>query len=262
MAILKSEIRNKYSQIPNSVIRAKDVTDGDYRLLIYLYSLPNGWKINQGYLGTELNCNRRNISSKIKRLKEAGYLEIIRANKEGDTDYIYVLKEKDVSSSDVSVDNVSSSDVSVDNVSSSDVSVNDVYINTNKINTEKINNELNNYSTTTSKGTDLFEFIEKSFGRTLSSSEYEFIQKWEDNELTRYAVKQAELARAFNVKYIDKILFNYQKENIKTVAEAEERDKKFKENKGCQRKSYKTPQERTRENLETVRKELEARNEL
>ena len=33
MAILKSEIRNKYSQIPNSVIRAKDVTDGDYRLL-------------------------------------------------------------------------------------------------------------------------------------------------------------------------------------------------------------------------------------
>ena len=39
MAILKSEIRNKYSQIPNSVIRAKDVTDGDYRLLIYLYSL-------------------------------------------------------------------------------------------------------------------------------------------------------------------------------------------------------------------------------
>ena len=252
MAILKSEIRNKYSQIPNSVIRAKDVTDGDYRLLIYLYSLPNGWKINQGYLGTELNCNRRNISSKIKRLKEAGYLEIIRANKEGDTDYIYVLKEKDVSSSDVSVDNVSSSDVSV----------NDVYINTNKINTEKINNELNNYSTTTSKGTDLFEFIEKSFGRTLSSSEYEFIQKWEDNELTRYAIKQAELARAFNVKYIDKILFNYQKENIKTVAEAEERDKKFKESKGIQRKTYKTPQEKTRENLETVRKELEARNEL
>lgn len=251
MAILKSEIRNKYSQIPNSVIRAKDVTDGDYRLLIYLYSLPNGWKINQGYLGTELNCNRRNISSKIKRLKEAGYLEIIRANKQGDTDYIYVLKEKDMSASDVSVDNVSASDVSV----------NDVYINTNIINTEKTNNELNNYSTTTSKETDLFEFIEKSFGRTLSSSEYEFIQKWEDNELTRYAVKQAELARAFNVKYIDKILFNYQKENIKTVSEAEERDKKFKENK-TERKTYKTPYERTKENLEKVRKELEAKGEL
>lgn len=129
MAILKSEIRNKYSQIPNSVIRAKDVTDAEYRLLIYLYSLPDGWKINQGYLGTELNCSRININKKIRRLKELKYLEIIKTNKNKETDYIYLLKEKDVSLDDVSV-----SDVSV-----SDVSVGDTHINTNIINTDNIN---------------------------------------------------------------------------------------------------------------------------
>ena len=111
------------------------------------------------------------------------------------------------------------------------------------------------------KKEDLFSFYEKSFGRPISSAEYEIIETWEDNELTRYAVKQAELARAFNIRYIQSILSTYQKENIKTVAEAEERDKKFKENKE-QRKTYKTPYERTKENLEKVRKELEAKGEL
>lgn len=242
MSVLKSEIRNKYSQIPNSVIRAKDVSDAEYRLLIYLYSLPDGWKINQGYLGTELNCSRVNINKKIRRLKESGYLEIVKANRDNETDYIYVLKEKGVSVSDVSL-----SDVSL-----GDVSLSDTHINNNIINTNKINNELNNYSTTT-KETNLFEFIEKSFGRTLSPSEYELINTWNDNELTRYAVKQAELARAFNVKYIDKILFNYQKENIKTVAEAEERDKKFQESKTTKNRIHKSTQQQSLETLKELR---------
>ncbi len=77
----------------------------------------------------------------------------------------------------------------------------------------------------------IFDFIEKSFGRTLSQAEYEVISSWEDNELTRYAVKQAELARAFSVKYISKILFSYKKAGISTVAEAEERERIFQESK-------------------------------
>ena len=84
---------------------------------------------------------------------------------------------------------------------------------------------------------NLFDFVEKEFGRTLSNTEAEFIERWSDNELTRYAVKQSALARAFNVRYVDKILFNYEKEGITTIAQAEERDKKFRERK--KRKDYK-----------------------
>ena len=54
---------------------------------------------------------------------------------------------------------------------------------------------------------------------------------WEDTELTRYAIKQAELARAFNIKYVQRILQSYKTKNIKTVAEAEEAEKKFQESK-------------------------------
>ena len=78
---------------------------------------------------------------------------------------------------------------------------------------------------------NLLEYLEKVFGRPLSSAECEIINTWEDNEVTRYAIKQADLARAFNVKYIARILFDYHKNGIKSVIEAEERDKKFREKK-------------------------------
>lgn len=97
---------------------------------------------------------------------------------------------------------------------------------------------------------DLFSFIEQVFGRTLSGSEYEIISLWEDNELTRYAVKQAELARAFNVKYIQRILSSYQKDGITTVIEAEERDRRYqlkKENASSGKSSYQSKQDRLRE---------------
>ena len=83
-------------------------------------------------------CSRVNINKKIKRIKEAGYLEIIKGAKETDTDFIYVLKEKGVS-----VDDVSLADVSLADVSLADVSVADTHINTYIINTNNINNNNN-----------------------------------------------------------------------------------------------------------------------
>ena len=134
MAILKSEIKNRYSQIPNSVIHDKDLSDGDYRLLILLYSFPNNWKINQEYLAQKVKCNKRNVNSKLKRIKEAGYLEIQKNidKKKKEVDFIYVLKEKNVMSVG-------------DYMSVGDTSVGDVHNNTNINNTnnnENINNNI------------------------------------------------------------------------------------------------------------------------
>ena len=121
MAILRSEIKNQYSQIPNAVIRDKQLSHSEYRLLIYLYSLPDSWKIDQGFLGKELGCTRININQKLAKIKQCGYLEIQRADKDSkkDVDFIYILK--------------------IPSVSKTDVSKTDTYINTNII-----NNDINN----------------------------------------------------------------------------------------------------------------------
>lgn len=76
---------------------------------------------------------------------------------------------------------------------------------------------------------NIYDFIENNFGRTLSPIEYEEISNWEDNELTRYAIKQTVLNGVYNLKYIATILNNYKKNNITSVQQAQEQEKKFKE---------------------------------
>lgn len=83
-------------------------------------------------------------------------------------------------------------------------------------------NEINN---------NLFNFIEQEFGRTLSPTEYEVIESWEDNELTRYAIRQAILNGAPRIKYIQTILDSYKTKNIKSVQEAQKDEEDYKKSK-------------------------------
>lgn len=95
---------------------------------------------------------------------------------------------------------------------------------------------------------DLYDFIQNNFGRTLNPIEIEQISKWEDNELTRHAIKQAILNGAYNFKYINTILDSYKAKNITTVVEAQKDDKKFRERKEEESK-YKGMSYREREYL-------------
>lgn len=86
---------------------------------------------------------------------------------------------------------------------------------------------------------DIYTFIEKNFGRTLSPIEYEEISTWEDTELTRYAITQAVLNSICNIKYISRIIENYKIKNIKTVLQAQQDEKKYKEGQELKKKNYK-----------------------
>lgn len=77
----------------------------------------------------------------------------------------------------------------------------------------------------------IYDFLEQNFGRTLNSIEIEMIREWNDNELTRYAIKQAVLNGKYNVKYINTILVNYRNNSITTVQQAQEEEKMFKSKK-------------------------------
>ena len=77
---------------------------------------------------------------------------------------------------------------------------------------------------------NLYEYIENNLGRTLSPIEYELISTWDDNELTRYAVKQTVLNRATSLKYTQAILNAYKAKGIKSVEEAEQHNFKTSKN--------------------------------
>jgi DNA replication protein len=74
------------------------------------------------------------------------------------------------------------------------------------------------------KEQNLFTVFEQEFGRPLSPLECEMIVKWMDEdrhreELIREALREAVLSGKFNFKYIDRILFEWQKVNIRTLQE-------------------------------------------
>ena len=98
------------------------------------------------------------------------------------------------------------------------------------INTD-INTDNNNSSSSIEKCDTIYDFLEQNFGRTLNGIEIEMIREWNDNELTRYAIKQAVLNGKYNVKYINTILVNYKNNSITTVQQAQEEEKMFKSKK-------------------------------
>lgn len=70
---------------------------------------------------------------------------------------------------------------------------------------------------------DIFSIFEKEFGRTLSPIEYELIRGWLDNgfeeDIIIEALKEAVFNGVTNLRYIDKILFEWHKKGIKKVSD-------------------------------------------
>ena len=84
---------------------------------------------------------------------------------------------------------------------------------------------------TTTNSNNIYEYIEKNFGRTLSPIEYETISEWEDTELTRYAIKKAIMSNKCSIGYISGILQNFKRNNITTVQQAQDSEEQFKKRK-------------------------------
>ena len=76
----------------------------------------------------------------------------------------------------------------------------------------------------------LFDKFEKEFGRTLSPMEYEIINSWSSsysNEIIIEALKEAVYNNVSNLRYIDKILSEWNKKGIKTIKDIESDKKDF-----------------------------------
>ncbi|MET0958896.1 MAG: DnaD domain-containing protein [Psychrobacillus psychrotolerans] len=81
---------------------------------------------------------------------------------------------------------------------------------------------------------DIYKLFEQEFGRLLSPMECETIGMWFDQDkhsvsLIRLALKEAVLSQKLSLRYIDRILFDWKKKNIKTVEAAENQSAQFRQ---------------------------------
>lgn len=82
---------------------------------------------------------------------------------------------------------------------------------------------------------DLYDTFEKEFGRTLSPMEYEIINSWLEQGISRElilsALKEAVFNGVNNLRYVDKILYEWNKKGIKKANEIKASNKKTEDDK-------------------------------
>lgn len=88
--------------------------------------------------------------------------------------------------------------------------------------------------TPTVSAQDLVSVFEQEFGRALSAMELDMISGWVkedqfDEELILLALKEAVVSQALSLKYIDRILLNWNRKNIKTVQQVKIETQKYRQ---------------------------------
>jgi len=82
--------------------------------------------------------------------------------------------------------------------------------------------------------TDLYSCFEQEFGRPLSPFECETLAMWLDDDhhdavIIKSALREAVISGKLNFRYIDRILFEWKKNGIKTIDQAKNHGQKFRQ---------------------------------
>lgn len=165
----------------------------EFMFLMYLYNLGDKFLFNPNKFSDDLGMNLTDIMNYISILTDKGFIRV------------EVLKNEK-------------------NLMEEVILLEDFFNKLALITIDEVNNQ------TDSVNSNIFEIIEKEFGRTLSPIEYEIIKAWLDNnmneDLIKEAIKEATFNGVSNLRYIDKILYEWGKLGIKTVQDVENNRKK------------------------------------
>lgn len=166
---------------------------GEFLFLMYLYNLDNKFIFDPSKFASDLNLDIKDVMNYIGTLSDKHFIRVeVMKNDKGLMEEMVLMDDFYSKLSLITMDEVN-------NVSSADNS-------------------------------NIYEIIEKEFGRTLSPMEYEIIRAWLDNdmseELIQEAIKEATYNGVSNLRYIDKILYEWSKLGIKTAKDVSDNRKK------------------------------------
>ena len=170
-------IRNEPFYIPNILLKNyRKLNITDSELIVLVYLINTDISFNPKQIAKDLNFDLSEIMNVITSLTEKGILKIDIINKK-------VREEV--------------------------INLEELY---KKLGFIVINDEIKENSN------NIFDVFEKEFGRTLSPMDYEIITDWQNNyndEIILLALKEAVFNGVNNLRYIDKILIDWNKKGIK-----------------------------------------------
>lgn len=172
-----------------------NLTLNEFVFLIYLYNHGNRFLFDPNSFANDLAIDLNEVMEQVSSLTDKGFLTVeVRKNEKGIMEEVVLLDSFYDKLKLFMMDEVS----------------------------QEKSKEIEDSS--------IYEVIEKEFGRTLSSMEYEIIKTWLDyhfsEDIIKEALKEAVMNGVSNLRYIDKILFEWDKKGIKTVKDVEDNRKK------------------------------------
>ena len=215
MAVFRKVKKTDFTVIDNSIFKNQKLTLKAKGMICTMLSLPDDWKFSEEGLTSLSNDGISSVRSTLKELMEYGYLKRER-NRDAKgilRDYVYTIYEEPT------LENQKQVEPTLEKPKLEKPTLENL-----KTYKELNNKELNNKNITT---TDTIYDLLQENGFILTPIQYEVVSQLEDNELTRYAINKAVINNKFNINYIDKIIYSYQKENITTVQQAIESDEEF-----------------------------------
>ncbi len=183
--------------IPGYIVKNFDKLNIDglsFILLLYFINQKENITFNITKISSDLNIESSKVLELINELNEKNYITIEMRKNENDVIEEFISTE----------------------------------LFFNKMSSILLDNEDNN------NDNDIYSIFEKEFGRVLSPTEIEIINKWTESniseELIKEALKEAILNGVHNMRYIDSILFSWTKKGYKNVEDIK-RKKNTKEEK-------------------------------
>lgn len=166
----------------------------EFVFLMYLNNIGNNFLFDPNKYSNELNMKLPNVLTIIDSLNKKGLIKIdVLKNDKGIMDEVVILDGFYNKLSFIMID---------------------------KINDKK--EDINN--------SDIFSILEHEFGRSLTPIELEISKAWLTNgikeELIKEAIKEAVYNHVVNLKYIDKILYEWSKNGIKNIKDVEDNRRK------------------------------------
>ena len=163
----------------------------EFVFLMYLYNLGDKCLFNPNKYADDLNIELASCMNYIGSLTDKGFINVeVIKNDKGLMEEVVVLEQ--------------------------------FY---NKLAISEISNDVSKDA-----NSNIYELIEQEFGRTLSPIEYEIIKAWLENniseELIKEAVKEATFNGVSNLRYIDKILYEWGKLGLNSAKDVEDIRKK------------------------------------
>ena len=167
----------------------------EFIFLMYIYGLGNKTLFNPNKFCDDLNLELMEVMNLVSNLTDKGFIKVeVLKNEKGIMEEIIVL---------------------------------DGFFD--KLNLIALD-EVNKEEQVDIENSSIFELIEKEFGRTLSSMEYEIIKAWLEQgfseELIKEVLKEAVFSGVSNLRYMDTILYEWSKNGITSAADVEKNRKK------------------------------------